>query len=296
MAGEYTSRGSRPLHAAGGIEQALLSLAQQLHEAALDPDRWPDVLRAVRHRILSWQRTGVWSSDHDEWLESIVQNASRTCAEVARLTAARAAAGSVRDAVAVAIVILDAKHHVLHANPAAERLVRSLIGRVGVETGSREEEPIRCLRQIVALLPEWPDLETGVPVVMRVAPRGLSQLEVLAIPLPADSDPYSFPDGRTLLFIVDPAAGQGPDETLLRTAFDLTPAEARMAARLCQGNTVDEAARALGIRITTARTHLARLFLKTGTARQAELLRALLMLPVTPSPAPRSHSKNDETI
>jgi len=47
------------------------------------------------------------------------------------------------------------------------------------------------------------------------------------------------------------------------------------------GDTPQQAAAALGIRVSTARFHLAALFRKTDTRRQAELVRLLLSLPNT---------------
>lgn len=57
------------------------------------------------------------------------------------------------------------------------------------------------------------------------------------------------------------------------TRFALTPAEARMLATLFEGCSVPEAAERLGVARTTARTHLQRMFDKTGVRRQADLLR-----------------------
>lgn len=56
-------------------------------------------------------------------------------------------------------------------------------------------------------------------------------------------------------------------------ACGLTPTEARMLALIVEGLDTIVAARRLGIAPTTARTHLQRLFAKTGTARQSELVR-----------------------
>jgi DNA-binding CsgD family transcriptional regulator len=58
-------------------------------------------------------------------------------------------------------------------------------------------------------------------------------------------------------------------------AFGLSPAEGRLLARLVSGETPAEAALALGVTLATAKTHLAHLLAKTGTARQADL-RALV--------------------
>ncbi|MDP3321516.1 MAG: LuxR C-terminal-related transcriptional regulator, partial [Bosea sp. (in: a-proteobacteria)] len=56
-------------------------------------------------------------------------------------------------------------------------------------------------------------------------------------------------------------------------ACGLTPTEARMLGLIVKGLDTVVAARKLGIARTTARTHLQRLFAKTGTARQSELVR-----------------------
>lgn len=55
--------------------------------------------------------------------------------------------------------------------------------------------------------------------------------------------------------------------------FDLTPAETRVYTAIADGRTLGETAKKLGISLATAKTHLLRLFAKTGTRRQAELVR-----------------------
>ena len=55
--------------------------------------------------------------------------------------------------------------------------------------------------------------------------------------------------------------------------FDLTSAEARVLAQLISGEGLTVAAQHLDIARSTARTHLARILEKTGTHRQAELVR-----------------------
>lgn len=55
--------------------------------------------------------------------------------------------------------------------------------------------------------------------------------------------------------------------------YKLTPCEARMLDMLFDGCSVPQAARRLGVAPSTARTHLQRLFDKTGARRQGDLLR-----------------------
>lgn len=69
-----------------------------------------------------------------------------------------------------------------------------------------------------------------------------------------------------------------------RELYHLTRAEARLAILLARGLSVRDAGERLDIRITTARTHLQRIFDKTDTRRQSELV-ALLLGAVRRAPA-----------
>ena len=82
-----------------------------------------------------------------------------------------------------------------------------------------------------------------------------------------------------LVTIADPDCIPEPSAHWLRRLFALTTAEARLAMLLFAGSTLAEAAPALGISPATARVHLAHIFRKTRTARQAELIRLLMSYP-----------------
>jgi DNA-binding CsgD family transcriptional regulator len=69
-----------------------------------------------------------------------------------------------------------------------------------------------------------------------------------------------------------------PDAALLRGAFELTDAEARLAARLA-GDPLDEVCDRLRIAKETGRNHLKSVFAKTGAHRQSELVVILSSLP-----------------
>lgn len=65
-------------------------------------------------------------------------------------------------------------------------------------------------------------------------------------------------------------------DALLRARFGLTPTEASVALRIAEGRTVADVAHALGVGVTTVRTHLHKLLAKTGAARQAQLVAIVL--------------------
>ena len=62
---------------------------------------------------------------------------------------------------------------------------------------------------------------------------------------------------------------------ILSCKFRLTPAEARIAYGIAHGETLVTIAALHGIAMSTAKTHLQGVFIKTGTHRQAELVALL---------------------
>jgi DNA-binding CsgD family transcriptional regulator len=76
-----------------------------------------------------------------------------------------------------------------------------------------------------------------------------------------------------MLCIDDPETTMARNMASVAEACGLTPAEERMLALIAEGLDTVIAAKRMGIAPTTARTHLQRLFTKTGTARQSELVR-----------------------
>ena len=101
--------------------------------------------------------------------------------------------------------------------------------------------------------------------------------------IPLSGDAQDIFSGSLSLLIMNVAAGprDQPDPAILRGLFDLSPAEARLAAALASGLSLDAASAACGIRYSTARSYLERIFAKTGVHRQAELA-ALLATSLVP--------------
>ena len=78
-----------------------------------------------------------------------------------------------------------------------------------------------------------------------------------------------------ILFIRDPAREAVVPDNLLRDLFGLTKAESRLAAVLASGLELREAAEQSGVRYETARSNLKRIFEKTSTSRQVDLMLVL---------------------
>lgn len=102
-------------------------------------------------------------------------------------------------------------------------------------------------------------------------------LLIAASAIPAAAFPI--PGNAVLLRLIDPAAARLPDRRVLQEHFGFTPAEAALAVDILAGNDLAASAAGRGVTLHTARSQLRRLFEKTGTRRQAELMRLLLLCP-----------------
>ncbi|WP_237480700.1 helix-turn-helix transcriptional regulator [Lichenibacterium dinghuense] len=71
-----------------------------------------------------------------------------------------------------------------------------------------------------------------------------------------------------------------PPTEVVSALFGFTPAESRIFDQIVTGRTVDEAAAALDVELSTVKTHLQRIFSKTGVRRQGDLLRIAVSLAV----------------
>lgn len=88
-----------------------------------------------------------------------------------------------------------------------------------------------------------------------------------------------FSPGHYIIFMTPLVAGPGPEVKLLEALFDLTPAEALIAHGVAEAQSLDALAGSRGVSKETVRIQLRSVFAKTGTRRQAELVRLLSSLP-----------------
>ena len=81
-----------------------------------------------------------------------------------------------------------------------------------------------------------------------------------------------------LVLISDPDLTPVPSREMLHQLFGLSASETRVAERLMMGDSPEQAAAFLNVKTATVRWHLVSMYRKTGTNRQAELVRLLLSL------------------
>ena len=78
------------------------------------------------------------------------------------------------------------------------------------------------------------------------------------------------------VFVQDPAPAPRTEGEAFARLYGLTGAELKVLLALAPGLTAKEAAGSLGLREPTIKTHLQRIYEKTGMSRQTELVRLLL--------------------
>ncbi len=105
--------------------------------------------------------------------------------------------------------------------------------------------------------------------------NGKRPLTLLVMPVKDRTHRRSDRDPGAVLFIGDPDRPVDIDPRQLVRMYNLSRAEARVAVLLARGMRLDESAQQLGLTYETVRKHLKQIFAKTGTDRQAELIRTL---------------------
>ena len=181
-------------------------------------------------------------------------------------------------------LLVDAQARLLFVNRTARALLDAGDG-LRLDDGalfSSHASDGRRLRELIASCAAAHSTETGFggnAVVRRGA--GRLPLDVLVSPIKPDRAmialPWAFPQRVGAIELVrDPETEIKARIDDLRARFGLTAAEAALALEIVKGDGRQAAADRLGITVGTARSHLTRIFDKTGVRHQAELVRLLL--------------------
>ncbi len=229
------------------------------------------------------QRHGAWTSREKDSLAFFIphlQRAARFSGNFARMRQER---DEVLNRFAMGVIILNESGRIDFLNRSAEALLAKKDGLCRTSQGISAIDPSQSARLRTMILGARLTASRkgmgGGGSLSITRSSGSRPFSVLVAPLmPTSAAPLSqLP--RVALFITDPDAVQPTNLERLTAIFDLTPAESKMADQLVQGKSVAEAAEELGVTTQTARVHLKRIFEKTGTGRQSELMRLLLNSP-----------------
>lgn len=188
----------------------------------------------------------------------------------------------------IAVFVLDSRQHIILANTAGETLLRKGQDLKASRGGLAAVDPLiddRLQRAISQIVPR-PDgaAATSMAIaVPRPAGEPLHLLLMRASSCSVGSDVQAG-SAAVIVFVKDPNASTGPRTDLVAQFYGLTPSEKRLLDAMLEGDGLVSVAEKLDIARATASTHLQRIFAKTGTTRQSELIRFVMNfdIPVEP--------------
>ena len=181
------------------------------------------------------------------------------------------------DGIRHGVMVVGPGAAVVHHNRAAE-LILSLGDGLSVRTGilRAASPPLDvALQRAVSSAMGLGDTSTRAADSLNI-PRADGQNSYVVHVLPYTEASTGGDESRALVFLIDPQARRVCSAELLRRVYGLTNSEAAVALHIADGQGIKAIADELSLSTATVKTHLQRVFSKTGTHRQAELVRLLL--------------------
>jgi DNA-binding CsgD family transcriptional regulator len=186
---------------------------------------------------------------------------------------------SPRASMSLGMLVVDPELRSLEINASAETLLSRNKGRIGLSRGRVwVREPLHAHRLAEMVLDACSTPMGSVPALggMMLLPAqlpGESGLLVSVAPLAA-SQRFGLRARQCAIIMIRELDGKPMEglEKALCSLFDLSPSEARLASAIAAGKSLNQAAFAAGITVSSARTYLARVFAKTGARQQSQLV------------------------
>jgi DNA-binding CsgD family transcriptional regulator/PAS domain-containing protein len=188
------------------------------------------------------------------------------------------------------IILLDGKGAIFFANEQAEQILATGDGLSGATIGLSAHRTLKIadnrrqlqldnmIRRSIDECDE-PD-PAHFSDAVRAPRRSATPDYVVRVAPLARANPFTYGSSyaRAIVFISDPTSMDGVSGSTLRKIYGLTAAEAQVALEVLKGDGVEKMAARLQITPNTTKKHLQGVFVKTGTNRQAELVRLLMAL------------------
>ena len=184
------------------------------------------------------------------------------------------------DALAAGVFLTDREGRIVYMNKSAERQINTGNALQVVNRRLRATDQKTNIALARALAAKACTDAVASPTGMALALPDNNGAGYLASVLPLDGGartelmaPFRATAG---VFVQDPMVAPRTDGEAFAGIYGLTGAELKVLLTLAPGLTAKEAAGALGVREPTIKTHLQRIYEKTGMSRQTELVRLLL--------------------
>jgi len=212
-------------------------------------------------------------------MQAVVSHASRALMinrAIERKQQRASGLADVVDRLNAGVILLDAACNIVHSNPAADKLLaaddvlRSASGRLVTRSSAANA----VLRDIFRDAGEVAvAAAAGQKIPLMAHDGSYCIVQIIALPSLLRNGAESAGGAVGALFVWKAEVDSQSCAGLIDRTFGLTPAELRVLQSIVEVGGVPETAIALGIAETTVKTHLHRVFAKTGVSRQADLVK-----------------------
>src|SRR5262245_42382316 len=181
------------------------------------------------------------------------------------------------DGISAGMFMVDASARIVHANASGHAMLAqgSLLRAVGGKLAPNDASAEQGLNEVCAMA-ERGDAAVGVKgiAIPLMALDGDHHVaHVLPLTSGARRRAGSTYAAAAAVFVHKAAADTPSPQEVIGKLYKLTPTELRVLLAIVEVGGVPEVAEALGIAASTVKTHLGRLFAKTNTNRQADLVK-----------------------
>jgi DNA-binding CsgD family transcriptional regulator len=179
------------------------------------------------------------------------------------------------DSLSAGVFLIEANGRIVHANAAGRGIlgVDDFLRSIGGRLVARDTKINRTLQDIFA---GRGDLEIGskgiaLPLTARQGEGHIAHV----LPLAAAARRPGAARTVAAVFVCRATLETPSSADVIRRAYQLTPTELRVLLAIVNIGGIPEVATALGVADTTIKTHVGRLFEKTGAGRQADLVKVV---------------------
>ena len=179
------------------------------------------------------------------------------------------------DGLSAGIFLVDAQCRIVHANAAGRSMLLEddVLRSIGGQLVARDAQANQGLRKIVANGGVGMAAGSGAfSLIAHDGGRYVAYLMPLAS-LARNGIEASLKSAAAAVFVSKVELDSQSYGECVARAFGLTPAELRVLLAIVKVGGVPETSQALGVAETTVKTHLYRVFSKTGASRQADLVK-----------------------
>jgi DNA-binding CsgD family transcriptional regulator len=183
----------------------------------------------------------------------------------------------VLDGLSAGMILLDANGRIAHANAAGNAILdaadflRTCCGRLVAR-----DAPINAALHEILVAADAGDAVLGIKgIALPLTAHDGERYVAHVLPLTSGARRRAglAYDAVAALFVRKVALAASSPPEVIGEMYKLTPTELRVLLAIVDIGGVPEVAAALGVAVTTVKTHLSRLFEKTGVARQADLVK-----------------------